>query len=1509
MVLGTVAATTGDGTSAYAADPSARADGTLAIRVVRDVTGSGAYQPALALGVSGAPITVTDAAGNTASATTATDGTATVGLSGLAGGKYRVDGAAPSGSSLQPAPAGQGLSPMTSFVDVSDGKNVSLTLGLWNPADYCQENPTLVTGCQRNGIEPGVDDAARSLVSMPFTARGTGPAPETLATQGDTGTVYGIAYRKTDKRVFSGAFAKRAALYGPGGPGAVYVTDTAANTTTLFTTVPDPGTTVHDMEAGADGAFADAVGKQSLGDIDISEDGSTLFVVNLADRKLYLYDAAAATAAAPTSSVVIPDPGCPAAGDWRPGALGVRDGVVYVGGVCSGESTQQQADLRVVVRTFDPAAGTFGAPVLTKPLDFQRGTTLWQGTPTDRWLPWQGTFTQPAPTGGLVVNPEPLLTDIGVEANGDLVLAFRDRFGDQGGRAMPPADGSGGTFDTVSGGDLNRACRQADGSFAWEGTAECANNNVGETSDPSEAAGVVEYYPGEYYSSQADGSPHHETAQGAVAMVYNASRMPATAMDPTALNTGGVGWFDRVNGTMAAEGNPNAYQISDTASEGWGKANGLADLEALCDLAPVQLGDRTWFDGNRDGIQDPDEPAVPGVVVQLLQCDGTGAPLATATTDAQGLYYFGKEQGVVPNTCYTLKFDYSGVDTTTLPGAPPIDQLKWTTQNAGDNPQINSKVDADGIATVTTGDPGAVDHTQDAGITAEPLNKLGDYVWVDTNKNGVQDAGEPAVPGVSVVVQNADGTVVGTPLVTDAEGRYLFDTLPDGTYKVCFDIANLPPDYADYQVTTQNAAGHDGTDSAADPGTGCTATTDLGPAKREDLTLDLGIVPPVNRLGDFVWLDKNRDGVQGTDEPGVPGVTVVLQNGAGEPVGDPMTTDAEGKYLFADLPDGTYKVCFDLSNLPADYAGASWTTQNAASHNGTDSFVDPATGCTPVTELKVGFREDLTLDGGIVTPLNKLGDYVWVDANKNGIQDAGEAPVPGVRVTLQDGAGTPVGDPVTTDAEGKYLFADLPDGTYKVCFDVATLPAEYADYQVTQQNAAGHDGTDSAADPSTGCTMTTDLGPAKREDLTLDLGIAPPVNRVGDFVWADTNKNGVQDAGEPGVPDVTVVLQDGAGTPVGEPVKTGPDGKYLFADLPDGTYKVCFDVATLPAEYADYQLTQQNAAGHDGTDSAADPATACTVTTELKTGHREDLTLDAGIVAPPNVIGDYVWYDRDKNGLQDEGEPGVPNVPVTLVREDGTTVASVTTGPDGKYLFPELADGTYKVCFGLSELDAPYTEYVPTKPGAGGGNGKDSAADPATKCTEPVTVGVGRRSNLNEDLGIIPPVNRLGDYVWDDANRNGLQDAGEKPIEAVPVTLKDESGKVVATTKTGPDGKYLFADLPDGTYQVCFPPTELPGAYRSHTLTKPAAAGHNGMDSAADPASGCTRPVMLGAGHREDFTLDAGYVGAPAAPAPDGPRGLSYTGVGVGGLLTLVVLLLGGGGILLLVSRRRRLEE
>jgi hypothetical protein len=122
-------------------------------------------------------------------------------------------------------------------------------------------------------------------------------------------------------------------------------------------------------------------------------------------------------------------------------------------------------------------------------------------------------------------------------------------------------------------------------------------------------------------------------------------------------------------------------------------------------------------------------------------------------------------------------------------------------------------------------------------------------------------------------------------------------------------------------------------------------------------------------------------------------------------------------------------------------------------------------------------------------PIGRLGDFAWADRNRDGLQDPDEPGVAGVKVTLKDGAGGTIGT-TTTDAGGKYGFEKLKDGTYQVCFDVATLPAPAAGFAVTGQDA-GSDDQDSDAGPD-GCTAPRTLGGPNRENVTVDLGLAPP---------------------------------------------------------------------------------------------------------------------------------------------------------------------------------------------------------------------------------------------------------------------------------------------------------------------------------------------------------------------------------------------------------------------------------
>ncbi|QRP46130.1 SdrD B-like domain-containing protein [Amycolatopsis sp. FDAARGOS 1241] len=138
-------------------------------------------------------------------------------------------------------------------------------------------------------------------------------------------------------------------------------------------------------------------------------------------------------------------------------------------------------------------------------------------------------------------------------------------------------------------------------------------------------------------------------------------------------------------------------------------------------------------------------------------------------------------------------------------------------------------------------------------------------------------------------------------------------------------------------------------------------------------------------------------------------------------------------------------------------------------------------------------------------------------------------------------------------------------------------------------------------------------------------------------------------------------------------------------------------------------------------------------------GPLTDQTATASITVTPlpliDKVGDRAWRDDNRNGLQDDGEPGVPDIPVTLKDGAGSTLAATKTGADGTYAFDKRKDGTYQVCFDVSHLPDGLTV---TK-AAAGDPAKDSDADTTTGCTAAFTLGGDHRENLDEDLGLAPP--------------------------------------------------------------------------------------------------------------------------------------------------------------------------
>ena len=806
-------------------------------------------------------------------------------------------------------------------------------------------------------------------------------------------------------------------------------------------------------------------------------------------------------------------------------------------------------------------------------------------------------------------------------------------------------------------------------------------------------------------------------------------------------------------------------------------------------LIPLaSIGDFVWSDLNADGIQDAGEPGIGGVTVDLY--DGGGNFVATTTTAADGSYGF---TNLVPGDYYVDFIAPAGYSSS------PQDQ-------GGDDTADSDADVATGETAVTTLDPGENDPTWDAGFY-QPAS-LGDFVWEDLNADGIQDAGELGIGGVTVDLYDGGGNFVAT-TTTAADGSYGFTNLVPGDYYVDFTAP------AGYVPSPQDQGGDDTVDSDADTTSGETIVTTLV-AGENDLTWDAGFYQLAS-LGDYVWEDINADGIQDAGEVGVAGVTVDLYDGGGNFIAT-TTTAADGSYSFTNLMPGDYYVDF---TLPTGYV---FSPQDQGGDDTVDSDADTTTGETAVTTLTSG-EDDPTWDAGLI-PLASIGDYVWEDINADGIQDAGEAPIGGVTVDLYDGGGNFIAT-TTTAADGSYGFTNLMPGDYYVDF---TTPAGY---MPSPQDQGGDDTVDSDADVATGETAVTTLDPGEN-DPTWDAGFIPLAS-IGDFVWEDLNADGIQDAGELGIGGVTVDLYDGGGNFVAT-TTTAADGSYGFTDLIPGDYYVDF---IAPAGYIP---SAQDQGGDDTVDSDADVATGETAVTTLDPGEN-DPTWDAGFYQLAS-IGDYVWEDINADGIQDAGEVGVGGVTVDLYDGGGNFVATTTTAADGSYGFTNLMPGDYYVDFTLP------SGYVFSPQDQGGDDTVDSDADTTTGETAVTTLTSGE-DDPTWDAGLIPLAS-IGDYVWEDINADGIQDAGETGIGGVTVDLYDGGGNFVATTTTAADGSYGFTDLIPGDYYVDF---TTPVGYAPSPQDQ---GGDDTVDSDADVATGETAVTTLDPGEN-DPTWDAGF--------------------------------------------------
>ena len=725
--------------------------------------------------------------------------------------------------------------------------------------------------------------------------------------------------------------------------------------------------------------------------------------------------------------------------------------------------------------------------------------------------------------------------------------------------------------------------------------------------------------------------------------------------------------------------------------------------------------------------------------------------------------------------------------------------------------------------------------------------------------------------GVTVRLLDADGNPVkdssGADITTktDADGKYTFTRLPLGSYKVEVVAGDAKVDGTDVNLADyKQTYGYGSSTRRSEAGKGKLVTPTpiaLTSAAPNATKVDFAFVKPAS-VGNFVWFDANKDGIQDADEFGVAGVTVTLTDGAGNPVIDldgnpvkPVTTDANGKYEFTNLMpnvdrivanagEENYKVTF---TPPAGYSA---TKSYAAADGEKDS-----NGADSSVTLTEG-QNDETVDFGLVAD-GTIGDTLFWDVDNNGgsAPSGPDKPLAGVTVTLtfKTPAGVEKTLTTTTDANGKYKFENLAPGDYKVTVDQASLTT--ACPVCTAQTHAPSGNLTASENQTLSLSSKVTLSPGKMSNDSQDWAFTGPANTAivktitdpaaepaGGFTPGTTVTYTITLTNEGPNPATGVIAQDKL-----------PAGVTFVSSTGDGSYDAATGKWDLSDEVIEKDATRTRTIVVRVTPEAAGSIVTNTATIEHQdqfgdktTDNTSSVPLTAGY-----TIAGKLYNDANASFSSDNGENPYSGVTVALLKKDGTPVldkdgnpVTTVTDADGKYSFTGLPLGEYKVDV-VNPTSGPLAGTKPLE--AYTGRYKTSAE---------VTIKAETGSVIDVNFGFVKPAS-LGDYTWMDVNRDGIQDADEPALPGVTVTLTyadgsavtDASGNAVTAKTSDANGKYKFENLLPGDYKVSF---QAPAGYAATTSDA-------GTDRALD-SNGATASVTL-AQDQTDETIDFGAVG------------------------------------------------
>ncbi len=595
-------------------------------------------------------------------------------------------------------------------------------------------------------------------------------------------------------------------------------------------------------------------------------------------------------------------------------------------------------------------------------------------------------------------------------------------------------------------------------------------------------------------------------------------------------------------------------------------------------------------------------------------------------------------------------------------------------------------------------------------------------------------------------------------------------------------------------------------ESALAPGTKLQIPSDDSRGNRDRTAGAVGQLtqsPKPVTISGTVYHDRNQDLTQNiaAGEAGIPNVTLALyqadQNGQYVPVvrhGSAVTatTNAQGDYHFGlewNLLPGTYQI---RETQPAAFTISVGAVPGTVQGNLTGSSLDTNTLSGIVIAL--GDTHAVDYDFAEANPASVAG-CVYHDRNHNGVKEAGEAGIAGVRLGLFDSRNQLVREAVT-DRDGCYEFTGLRADTYRV---VEFQPTGWIDGLDTPGKVVGVVRGQLVANDEIGGISLSSGEQGQGYDFGERLG------SLAGRVHLDRDGDCVFDPDELPLAGVTLTLIDAQGNQ--RSTTTDSQGRYEFVDLFEGTYTI---VQTQPAAYFNGGQKAGTGGGDAGTVNRI---------SQINVGGTSVHLQNYDFCEALGSLSGYVYHDRNHNGLREAslGESGIAGVRLRLLDGAGQPILAAgvprtaTTDAQGFYRFDDLAPGTYRV---VEEQPVGWIDGKDTP-------GFVAFGTPAQRVvgttTTNDTIGEVHLIQAAAEAGALHGVHynfgerrgQLSGRVHVDTDGDCVYEPGEQTLAGVTIRLVHQDGRQWVTT-TNAQGRYEFLDLPEGIFTIV---QEQPAGY------------------------------------------------------------------------------------------------